>query len=59
MYSLDLEALNCEQCPNGAVCYGNNTMVPKKGFWRPHMNTDLFFACPFKDACLGGEEENG
>jgi hypothetical protein len=46
----------CEDCPTGAVCYGNATMAPKKGYWRPNNETDDFFACPNKAACLGGED---
>jgi hypothetical protein len=31
-------------------------MAPKKGYWRPNNETDDFFACPNKAACLGGED---
>ena len=34
-------------------------MAPEKGYWRDSNTSDLFFACPFSDACLGGELEDG
>ena len=39
-------ACSCEECPEGAFCYGNNTMAPKKGYWRAHYVSDFFFQCP-------------
>ena len=42
-------------CPDGAVCYGNNTMAPKSGHWRSSNTTDFFFECPLAIACKGGE----
>jgi hypothetical protein len=46
----------CEDCPTGAVCYGNYTMVPEKGYWRSSNTTNVFFACPYSEACIGGKD---
>ena len=42
-YSLDPKSSGCQECLEGAVCYGNNTMAPKKGYWRNRNSTDSFF----------------
>ena len=34
-------------------------MVPKSGYWRYSESSDIFFPCPFYNACLNGEPENG
>jgi hypothetical protein len=51
-YSLTPAQL-CTPCPSEAICYGNNTMVPKEGAWRESSVTDLFFLCDIQEACLG------
>ena len=51
-YSLD-PALPCMLCPQGAICYGNSTMVPQVGYWRHSNETDKFLECLALDACLG------
>jgi hypothetical protein len=54
-YSLD--PLNsCVDCPSQAYCYGNYSMVPRSGYWRSGVNSDNFYKCPNKDACLGSDE---
>ena len=58
-YSLATDSTSCEQCPDGAIWYGNNTMAPKEGYWRANNNTDFFFKCPFSSSWLGGELING
>lgn len=27
-YSIELDSDSCDECPSGATCYGNNTLVP-------------------------------
>lgn len=51
-YSLNA-SLPCQDCPKGAVCYGNYTMAPSPGYWRASANSDVFWACPRASACLG------
>jgi len=48
----------CTACPEGAVCYGNYTMVPEKGYWRADVFTPTFFYCDNYDACIGSPGEN-
>jgi hypothetical protein len=43
----------CNSCPSHVVCYGNYTMVPEPGYWRPEPSLNLFFQCPNADACIG------
>lgn len=54
-YSLD-PTLPCLLCPNEAICYGNNTMVPKPGYWRQSNDTDVFISCLAAEACTGSPE---
>lgn len=44
---------NCQECPDGAVCYGGFEMHPKAGYWRHDWQSDHFYECVIKDACLG------
>jgi len=43
----------CNSCPSNVICYGNFTMVPESGYWRPDPVLNLFFKCPNSDACIG------
>jgi len=54
-YSLDPEG-SCKACPEGAICYGNYTMVPQEEYWRVDMLSEQFWLCPYKPACLGSPE---
>lgn len=54
-YSFD-PAQSCQDCPDGAICYGNYTMVPKAGYWRGDALSPLFWKCPYHNACLGSPE---
>lgn len=54
-YSLNPEG-SCEDCPVGAICYGNYTMVPKEGYWRAAMLSEQFWLCPYQPSCLGSPE---
>lgn len=51
-FSLD-PAQPCVSCPSHLTCYGNYTMVPDSGYWRPDPTLNLVFQCPYPDACLG------
>lgn len=55
-YSLD-PTVQCKDCPTGAKCLGNHTMLPKAGYWRASNLTDTFLACYWPDACLGGVDD--
>lgn len=55
-YSLDPTG-PCLQCPAEAICYGNYTVIPKKGYWRSSMRSTVFYKCPISGSCLGGESE--
>ena len=48
----------CENCPEGAICYGNYTMVPKSGYWRADVYSPVFFKCSNQDACIGSPGNN-
>ena len=48
----------CAACPEGAICYGNYTMVPKPGYWRADIYSAVFFPCENSDACLGSPSAN-
>mmetsp|Transcript_12307 Transcript_12307/g.23361 ORF Transcript_12307/g.23361 Transcript_12307/m.23361 type:complete len:94 (+) Transcript_12307:650-931(+) len=54
MYSLSPDQ-PCTDCLSEAVCYGNFTMVPKEGYWRPSIYTDKLFECPNSKACKGSQ----
>ena len=54
-YSIDVPSNECKDCPEGAECYGSNSMAPMKGYWRSSNATGVFFNCPFANACKGGE----
>jgi hypothetical protein len=43
----------CAACPDGAICYGNYTMVPKAGYWRADIYSSVFFPCLSPEACIG------
>ena len=51
-YSLDPD-VSCKECPTGATCYGNFTVVPQSGYWRSDMYSSTFWQCPYAPACLG------
>lgn len=51
-FSLD-PAEPCVSCPSHLTCYGNYTMAPDAGYWRPDPTLNLVFQCPYQDACLG------
>jgi len=51
-FSLD-PAQPCNTCPAHVICFGNFTMVPEAGYWRPDPMLNLFFACPNPDSCIG------
>mmetsp|Transcript_10585 Transcript_10585/g.20407 ORF Transcript_10585/g.20407 Transcript_10585/m.20407 type:complete len:511 (+) Transcript_10585:842-2374(+) len=42
----------CESCPQGAICFGGNLMVPKAGYWRSSKMSEEFLECMLKSACL-------
>jgi len=52
-YSLDPTSTACSTCPDAAICYGNYTMVPRTGYWRARINTDVFYTCLYTAACTG------
>jgi predicted outer membrane repeat protein len=51
-YSLDPNE-SCNSCPSHVTCYGNFTMAPNPGYWRPDPTTILVLQCPLKEACIG------
>lgn len=54
-YSFD-PSRPCLLCPSSAICYGNDTMVPKAGYWRMNNHTDFFVECLHPEACSGSQE---
>ena len=54
-YSLD-PLKSCEDCPDGAICYGGFQMVPREGYWRSDLLSAKFWKCPYEPACLGSPE---
>jgi len=51
-YSLDPKE-PCNSCPSHLTCYGNFTMGPDPGYWRPDITTDVVLSCPLEEACVG------
>ena len=51
-YSFD-PSQPCLLCPSSAICYGNDTLVPKPGYWRITNTTDVFIECLYSEACVG------
>ena len=55
-YSLD-PSIPCQECPlNKAYCLGGMEMYPRPNYWRAFNDTDVFYQCPNKDACLGSPD---
>mmetsp|Transcript_16966 Transcript_16966/g.30530 ORF Transcript_16966/g.30530 Transcript_16966/m.30530 type:complete len:1496 (+) Transcript_16966:1585-6072(+) len=54
-YSFD-PAEPCKECDRGAECFGNFTVIPKGGFWRKDEDSENFYECPKKSACLGYDD---
>lgn len=50
-YSFAPSDNSCEQCPDGAVCYGGAQVFPLPGYWRSSNVSTTFYAC--SRACLG------
>lgn len=48
----------CKECPAEAVCYGNNTIAPKQGYWRETVSTASFYECKRTSSCLGPDLSN-
>ena len=46
----------CSACPEGAICYGNMTIVPDSGYWRSGKYKDKFWKCPISSACTGSPD---
>jgi hypothetical protein len=51
-YSLDPKD-PCNSCPSHVTCYGNFTIAPDPGYWRPDPTTDIVLQCPLDEACIG------
>lgn len=50
-YSRDL----CEECPEGAVCHGGQTIEVKNGYWRENDRSPYIVLCKNKaENCVGG-----
>ena len=56
--------VDCEKCPDGAICNGSEVLAAQKNYWRtgyyddngtyyPNTNEERFIRCP-NAACLGG-----
>jgi hypothetical protein len=58
-YSLDPSSTACTNCPSEAICYGNYTMVPRAGYWRARVDTDVFYNCLYAAACTGSPTPPG
>jgi len=50
-YSL-VPGASCKNCPEEAYCYGNYSIASKNGYWQVSTFSDMFFACPYKAACI-------
>ena len=46
----------CKLCPENANCYGGDSIMPHKGFWRFDSNSSLIIECVAEDSCLGDSE---
>ena len=55
-YSIDGNQETCYECPSGATCYGNWTMIPNSGYWRSSKYSDTFWKCPNTEACIGSPD---
>lgn len=55
-YSLDPDDVECNACPDEAMCYGGIEIVPRAGYWRSSKFSPKLWKCPNKAACDGGLE---
>lgn len=53
-YSFVAAGEECEDCPDGAICYGGDEVYPEKDYWRSSRTSSNFIECPVEDAWLGG-----
>eukprot|EP00898_Chlorokybus_atmophyticus_P002948 jgi/Chlat1/3654/Chrsp238S03635 len=44
-------ATPCTQCPENAICYGGDVIVPQDGFWRSSYYSAEIVECPNVEAC--------
>eukprot|EP01065_Artemidia_motanka_P042386 TRINITY_DN5682_c0_g1_i2.p1 TRINITY_DN5682_c0_g1~~TRINITY_DN5682_c0_g1_i2.p1 ORF type:complete len:2287 (+),score=436.35 TRINITY_DN5682_c0_g1_i2:68-6928(+) len=43
----------CRACPQHAICFGNLTVLPTRGYWQPAPDVPLLYRCN-SDVCMGG-----
>ena len=55
-YTFEAGGSKCEECPEEAVCKGGTEIYPIAEYWRAKEDSDTFYECPVKGACLGGED---
>jgi len=50
--------MECNECPDGAECEGEASVVAEEGYWNSMQwgfeNSDLVYECPFPEGCKGG-----
>jgi predicted outer membrane repeat protein len=49
-------APECKMCPKGGICPGGDKIWLKKGYYRTHYLSEIVYACPMPDSCLGNKE---
>ena len=50
-YNLEAGDL-CNKCPVGGICNGGANITTAQGYWRTGPDSDVFYICPNKGACL-------
>ena len=47
----------CNTCPTGGICPGGAVILPKPGYWRSSSLSEIVYACPCSEACIGNTTE--
>ena len=50
-YSVVVNSSTCYPCPEGAVCSGGDSIMPKEDFWHSHKYSTQIHPCPRENIC--------
>lgn len=51
-------AQSCKQCDYNAICYGENILAPRPGYYRSSPTSDQILECYNPESCIGGNQTN-
>jgi len=57
-YSLNLNDISCQPCPDEATCSGGNDFSLKFGYWRSGVQNNIYLCEHMLESCLGGFDSN-